>query len=268
MKRLFWLLCLCGYLPLVGQESPIIGEGEYWTLGIGIPIATVRDEAHSPLAYRGLGIRFWLTYEDIRPRGVWRIQTSFNNIGMKAYVRPRRRVKQSTNLRDFQFDFGYYRGLGGRAEGRDNQYAGARITLRTFNRQFPLPTNNVNSLLLATSFDVGVMDRRQFNNARWSATSSLDLPVVTALLRSTYIGVLPVITTPNAELGDLIPKMRLVTVDKFFHPDLRVQVDYAARPWRFDRIQYQGDFLYTPLPTGKPLISTSGSLGYGYRVLQ
>ncbi|MCB0637533.1 MAG: hypothetical protein KDC54_12980 [Lewinella sp.] len=265
-------LCLLGFLSLYAslpaQEFPFPGIGEYWTIGVGVPIATTRDRAHSPLAYRGWGLRFWVAYEDIRPRSLWRIETSLNSIGMKAYVRPQQDMRRKAQLRDFQFGFGYYHRLDDGRIDDNNQYAGSRLSIRLNNRQYPLPSNNTSSLLLSASIDLGFTDRRRLDNNRWTLTSSVDVPILTALLRPAYIGIIPIVDTPDPKLGDIIQRMRLVGPKHFVHIDFRTRADHAQRPWRSDRILYHWDLMYTDLPAGKPMLSTTSGLGYGYRVLQ
>lgn len=269
MKSLLYLLILCWGLPLMAQEEqPLPGEGEYWTLGVGIPITTVRDKTHSPLAYRGRGLRFFTTYENIRPKSVMRVQMSFDNISMKAYVRPRQQVRRSAKLRDFKVGVGYFRSLDGEATGMNQQYVGATWSLQFNNRRYPLPSNNIVGLLAATSFGVGAMDRRQLNNENWFVTTAIELPLLSAVYRPAYIGIPQFLNVPKVKFKQFASKFKIVTVDQFLRLNAEVNVDYARRPWRSDRLIYLAELLYTPIPAPKSFLSATSGLAYGYRVLQ
>lgn len=262
---LFALLCC---LSLSAQENVLNTNGQYLTLGVGIPIHTVRDKAHTPLAYRGTGLRIFTHFEEIKDNGIFRLSFSIDNATLKAKVKPSQDTKGAAELNDLTFSVGYYARIGDDLSSDNRQYVGGAYNVQGNSRSYPLPTNNTESLLFQSSLSVGVLDRRSIDGSdRWMATTRVELPIITALYRPTYIGVGPFLHLPKVKGKDFFGNLEVVSLNKFFKITVGIDADHQARDWRSDRLAYEGSLLYTPLPKTKPMIATMGSLGYGFRVL-
>jgi hypothetical protein len=262
---LFALLCC---LSLSAQENAFNTNGKYLTLGVGIPIHTVRDQAHTPLAYRGSGFRIFTNFEEIKDNGIFRLSFSMDNATLKAKIKPRRDIPGAAELNEIAFSVGYYTGVGEEMNSDNRQYVGVTFNVQANNRSYPLPTNNTQSLLFQSSFSIGALDRRSIDGSdRWTATTRVELPVITALYRPTFIGVGPFLHLPEVKGKDFFGNLDVVTLNKFFKITVGIDADNQVRDWRSDRLAYDWSLLYTPLPKTKPMIATVGSLGYGFRVL-
>lgn len=261
-----FLLCC---LSLSAQEAIFNNyNGNYLTLGIGIPIHTVRDQAHSTLVYRGSGLRLFTTYEEVRGNGIFRLSFSIDNADLKAKIRPRQDIKRSAELNNIAFSVGYYSRVGDDMQADHRQYLGGAYSIQVNNRRYPLPTNNTQGILLQSSFSIGALDRRSIaDNNRWLATTRIDLPIFTALYRPTYIGIPPFLHEQEVKAKQFFSNFKFVTINQFFKFTVGLDVDYQSKPWRTDRIAYDWSILHTPLPKTKPMTATAGSLGYGFRVL-
>jgi hypothetical protein len=218
------------------------------------------------LAYRGYGLRFFTSYEEIRPKRISRLTISLDNINLKAYVKPKQDVRRKTSLTDIQLGVGYYRRLGD-AGTDQQQYLGGSYEVQLNNREYPLPANNINGFILQTSLGIAVMDRRSLENNNWILTSSAQLPLLSAIYRPGFIGLPEVMNKQKPGFKDIVKGFRLVSVDKFFKLSVGLDLDRFRQPWRSNRYSYDWNVLATPLPETKSLISTTGALRYGYRAL-
>ena len=270
-KMKAWLIIafFLALLPLGAQEvNPLLCSSEPLTLGVGITLNTVRDQAHSAFTYSGKGMRIFLSFERIRPEWISRMGFSVDNVKLRARLKPRRDINRSAKLTDVQFNLGYYARLGTPNSADNQQYLGASFNMQTNSRNYPLPTNNQTGIMMQSSLAIGGVDRRTINGADdWTFTSRVSLPVFTALYRPAYIGIPPFLHIPKAEARDVLGNFKLVGPGKFFQPTFGVDADFQRKPWRTDRLSYDWNLFYTPLPETKPIMSTSGSLIYGFRVL-
>ena len=263
------LLLWCCCYAATAQETKFTTTGDYLTIGIGVPVHTARDRAHSALAYRGWGLRLFAGHEKITERGLYRFDLVLDDVTLKAKVRPRGDVRRSAASGNLEMSFGYYRRLNHEAApSNHSQYVGGTYAVQLSNRDYPLPANNLTSVLGHSSLSIGALDRRGItDNQRWLTTTRVDLPVLTLLYRPSYIGIPPLLHVPHAKFKDAFGTTRLVTVNKFFKLKVGIDVDYQSQAWRTDRVAYDWSILHTPLPAGKPLTAAFGSLGYGFRVL-
>lgn len=258
------LACTC----VRAQEiQPAFGEGTFLTLGLGIPIHTVRDKLHSPLAYRGRGVTVRLEVERVREDWVSQVRLAFSAASLKAKVRPKRDVNKPASLNDLRFGFGLYRRVSAAAVTAESiQYAGLSVALQANSRSYPLPANNVSGNVFRLSARAGVLDRRGLgDNARWSLTSQLDVPFLTRLSRPSYIGLQPFLHRASAKGRDFWKGMTWEGPGGFLGLEARFAADYLAQPWRSDRLEYAFQLGYTPRPDPKSLLFTAGHLSYAYR---
>ena len=266
-----WLISVFSLvlLPVWGQDGiNFLNTSEHLTFGVGISLNTVRDQAHSTLTYNGNGLRFFVSYERIRPDWISRTMLSFDNVTLKTRVKPRQDTRRSGQLSDMQFSVGFYSRLGDNPQADNQQYLGGTFNVQINNRTYPLPTNNRSGVMLQSSFGLGALDRRTISGAdNWAFTTRVNLPVITALYRPTYIGIPPFLHIDKVKAKHVFSNFKIVSLDRFFKLELGVDADYQRKDWRTDRISYDWNIFHTPLPETKPITSTSGSLVYGFRVL-
>lgn len=255
-------------LPAWAQEPiDLLGSSEHLTIGVGITLNTVRDQAHSEFVYNGKGTRFFITYERIRPDWISRMSISFDDVNIKARIKPRRDINRSASSSDFQFSVGYYARVGDQMPTDNQQYVGGSFNIQLNSRNYPLPTNNRTGVMLQSSFALSAVDRRSIDDAEdWSFTTRVDLPVVTALYRPSYIGIPPFLHLDKVKAKDFFSNFKIVSLGRFLKPTFGFDADFHRKAWRTDRLSYDWNLFYTPLPETKPILSTSGSLSYGFRV--
>ena len=266
-----WLISMFSLvlLPVWGQEGiNLLNSGEHLTIGVGIAFNTVRDQAHSTLTYNGNGLRFFVSYERIRPDWVSRTMVSFDNVNLKARVKPRRDIRRSASLSDMQLTVGLYARLGDDQLADNQQYVGGTWNLQINSRNYPLPTNNRTGVMLQSSFGVGALDRRTISGADdWAFTTRVNVPVITALYRPTYIGIPPFLHIDKVKAKHVLSNIDIVSFSRFFKFEVGEDGDHQSRAWRTDRLSYDWNIFHTPVPATKPITSTTGSLVYGFRVL-
>lgn len=265
LSLLFSLSLICTWAQ---EGNGVFNSTEHLTLGVGITLNTVRDQAHSILSYNGKGIRVFVSYERIRPEWISRMSISFDDVKLKAKVRPRRDINGSANLSDMQFSLGYYARLGDQLISDNQQYIGGTFNIQMNTRTYPLPNNNRTGVMFQSSFGLGAVDRRVVDGADdWAFTTRVDLPLVTALYRPTYIGIPPFLHKDKVKARDFFSNFKIVSLDRFFKLSIGVDGDFQRKSWRTDRLSYDWNIFHSPLPLTKPITSTSGSLGYGFRIL-
>ncbi|MEM6771608.1 MAG: hypothetical protein AAF597_13575, partial [Bacteroidota bacterium] len=187
---LFLLLTISWSLH--GQEiTTSLPEGTYLTVGLGIPVHTVRDKINSPLAYRGSGINFRIGVERVRTNWLSQFRIAFSNASLRPRVKPQRDVNKAAQLSDTRISLGLYRRVSARTA-ENAQYVGLSIAANLDDRRYPLPANNVNGQHYQVGFRVGAFDRRGLTNGnRYAISSQIDVPILTKLYRPTYIGLTP-----------------------------------------------------------------------------
>lgn len=249
------------------DNAPPPPQGDYITLGIGIPIHTVRDKLNSPLAYRGRGLSFQITYESVNQNWINQVRLSISQAGLRPKVKPRRDVNKKAKLSDFRLTVGAYRALSERTDRDNRQFAGLSAILQIDNRRYPLPANNVQGTHFRVGLRAGVLDRRGLgDDGRWGLESQFDLSFFNKLYRPTYIGITPFLHRPAVKGKDYWRKMEGGSFGRFLGVEANFAVDYLSRPWRSDRLEYGFQLGYTPEPQPKSLLFTAGRLGYGSRI--
>ncbi len=267
LKNLLILLLFTSFLQ--AQEAVPLVRGNFLTLGVGIPVNSSRDQANSVLAYKGRGWRFYIRTEDYRENYLFRFQFTSDNMTLRPKVRPRQDIRRTSSLADMHFSWGYYRRLGEAPPADGQQYVGLSYTLQVNRRKYQLPANNITSFLLQNGFAIGGVDRRSLGNGTdWALTTHLEIPVFSGVYRPTYIGLMPGgFQQKSGQFKDFLRHIEWGSFGVFTKIALTADFDYRAQPWRADRYSLDWNFFRTPLPKGKPLLSTSSSLSYGLNIL-
>lgn len=267
IRTLIFGCCLLLSTSLFGQETVLAGgEGGFLTLGLGIPIHTVRDKVNSPLAYRGTGVNIRLEYERVRENWLGQARLSISTGSLRARLKPRRDVNRPASFSDLRFSLGAYRNLGSVDDDGSLQYGGASVLVNMDDRTYPLPTNNISGMHYRLSGRVGFLDRRGVGNGtRWAATSQIDVPLISRVFRPNYIGLPPLLHQPNAKGGAYWKTTRWRGPGGFLGLEARFALDYRAQDFRSDRLEYTFLLGYTPEPSPKSLLFTAGQLSYAYR---
>lgn len=268
MRRTFGLLCFL-LLAAVGQsqEQPFAEETRLLTIGVGIPLNTARDKAHSLLTYNGSGFRLFIRTEEYKDDRLFRFQFSMDSATLKARVKPKQDIEKEAGLSDMQFALGWYKRIGDDLMTDNQQYVGISYTLQANLRDYPLPANNAVGFLLQNGFGISAVDRRIVEANEWTATTHVDVPLFNAIYRPSYIGLPYGLHLQKTGFKDILRNMELGTFNVFTKIAVGIDFDRQRQPWRADRYSYDWHLFYTPRPTQKSLISTTGCFMYGFNVL-
>ncbi|MEM9930938.1 MAG: hypothetical protein AAF840_14045, partial [Bacteroidota bacterium] len=127
LRTVTLFLCLLASWSLRSQEiTTALPEGTYLTVGLGIPVHTVRDKINSPLAYRGSGINFRVGVERVRANWLSQFRIAFSNAALRPRVKPRRDVNKSAQLSEMRIALGLYRRVSAQTA-ESAQYVGLSI---------------------------------------------------------------------------------------------------------------------------------------------
>lgn len=269
MKRIFSVLTLALLLASVAypQDSALPTDARYFTIGLGIPLNTVRDQAHSMLTYNGSGFRLFIRTEHYKADQLFRFQFTTDRVTLQSRVRPKQDIKKEALLSDMQFSWGFYKRLGDTPLADNQQYVGLTYTLHANTREYGLPSNNINGFLLQNGIGIGGIDRRVVEANEWTATTHIDIPLVNAIYRPSYIGLPALLHLQKPGFKDVLRGMEFGSFNLFTKIAVGVDFDQQKQPWRANRYAYDWHLLYTPRPATKPLVSTTGCLMYGLNVL-
>lgn len=258
------LICLVYLLP--AQENILPTEGHYLTIGVGVPIHTVRDKAYSPLAYRGTGFRAFLSYEHLQPKVISQLRIEFDNASTKAYVKPKQDVARSGALTNLRLQLAYYFRLGD-ADVETQSYAGFAYEVEVGAWNFPLPANNTVGFLMQSNLSATYLNRQTLDWDNWALNASASLPLINTVYRPSYIGLSGKIATEKFKISEVFSDLQWGTFNTLTKLNINVSLDQQKETWRTNRFEYDWKLRYTSLPKGRSLLSTTGALSYGYRVL-
>ncbi len=261
------LLLLLFLAQAHAQELRLPMQARFITAGVGIPFNTVRDQAHSVLAYKGRGTRFFFRTEDYGANSLFRFQITIDKIDLSPKLRPKQDIKRGAALSDMHFSWGFYKRLGNDLAATDQQYLGLTYSLQVNMRKYQLPANNVRGFLLHHGIGIGAIDRRLIANSDWSAISRIDVPLYNGIYRPAYIGLPQVLHLQKTTFKDILRQMEWGSFNVFGKINLGVDFDHRRQPWRSNRYSYDWQLFYTPRPVTKPLISTTSAFLYGFNVL-
>lgn len=259
MKRRL-LLCI-SFLPcfLLCAQDIKPSRDKYFFLGLGLPLVTVRDEAHSPLKYKGFTPTLRLGFENINGDFVSRmtVSTSIGTAKPKTRPKPERPISGMT-ISHIQINYTYYSILNAYSKEGWNRYVGGAATLTFDVRSYNLPSNNLMGYQVNFSLNAGGFIQKQLND-KCRFNYEAFTPLMSYSLRPTYLGMLPM------KGSDINPKNvflngKIVTVDKLFRLYNRFSCDQQIKPYRAHRLFYAWDFHSNTI--SKPLKSVMGGLGY------
>lgn len=269
MKRIFGLLPLALLLAARAypQESALPTDARFITVGVGVPLNTVRDQANSLLTYNGSGWRLFVRTEQYKADRLFRFQFTTDRVILRSRVKPKQDIKKEAVLSDIQFSWGFYKRLGDDLAANNQQYVGLSYTLHANTREYALPANNTTGFLLQNGIGIGGIDRRVVEADKWTATTHIDIPLLNAIYRPSYIGLPDGLHLQKAGFKDVLRGMEFGSFNVFTKIAVGVDFDQQKQPWRANRYAYDWHLLYTPRPATKPLVSTTGSFMYGFNVL-
>jgi hypothetical protein len=256
--RQFLIICSIITTSLSAQDIKPPRES-YFFLGIGLPLVKVRDEAHSPLMYRGFIPTLRLGHESINGDYVSRMTVSASFGTTKPKTRPKpERVLSSMEMSYLQLNYTYYSRLYTYHTEGWNQYLGGALTLTLDTRSYNLPSNNLIGYQVNMSLNVGGFTQKQLKNA-WRYNYEIFTPVVSYSLRPTYLGMLPM-TGADIKPKSFFSNGKIVTVDKLFRLYNRFSFDEQVKSYRQRRLFYSWDFQSNTV--SKPLKSIVTGIGY------
>lgn len=242
-------------------QEPLTPRGNtYFFLGLGLPIANVRDEGHSSLIYRGINPTLRIGYERIGTDVVTRITLGFSSGQLKPKTRPKpEKQLSSAEVTSFEVSYAHYRRANSvyDAEGW-NRYFGGAITLLFDGRNYNLPSNNLFGYQANFSLNAGAYVQKKINNTI-RINDELFTPLLTFAMRPNYIGLMP-LTTNDFSAKKILKTGKLVTVNKVFRLYNRIGFDQMINDHRQRRLSYTWDTHINGV--SRPLRSVSAGLTY------
>ena len=253
---LFISIAICTCLT---AQDPKPERESYFFLGLALPLVKVRDEAHSPLTYRGVASSLRLGRETINGDFVSRttISATFGTAKPKTRPKPERTLS-GVEISGLQINYTYYKQVGNYYTEGWNRYFGGALTLTLDSRSYNLPSNNLLGYQFNLSLNAGGFTQKKLN-AKWRFNYEVFTPLLSYSLRPTYLGMLPMQGT------DISPKNvfsngKIVTVDKLFRLYNRFSFDEQFKSYRARRLFYEWDFHNNLV--SKPLKSIVTGIGY------
>jgi hypothetical protein len=248
---------------LVAQE-PLSARGDnYFFLGLSLPIAKVRDQAHSPQTYQGLTTTFTLGYDRIGRDAVSRLAFSYTmsptGLSPKARPKPERQLS-SADVNALQVSMGLFKRVGNYDTEGWNRYVGGSLSFTFDSRIYNLPSNNIFGYQVNTSLNAGAFVQKKVDN-NWRFNYEAAMPLISYALRPNHVGMAP-LTTGN--FSNSFKKMasagKVVTVNKLFRFYNRFAMEQQINDHRKRRYTYTWEAMTNRI--GQPLNAVSGGLGY------
>ncbi len=251
---LFFMNFLCAQQPLTPRGT------QYFFLGLGLPIAKVRDQGHSSLIYKGVSPTVHIGYERVGTDVVSRIAFSFATGQIKPNTRPKpEKHLSSAEIGTFEVSYAYYRRSGTAYDSEGlNRYYGGSISFLFDGRNYNLPSNNLFGFQANLSLNAGAFVQKKINKF-WRMNDELFTPLVTYALRPNYIGLMPM-STSEFSAKKILKTGKLVTVNKVFRLYNRIGFDQQINDHRQRRLAYTWDG--TVNNESRPLRSVTAGLSY------
>jgi hypothetical protein len=265
MKRLKLSCGLYLYCIMLSAQDIKPPKDTYFFLGLGLPLTTIRDEAHSPLKYRAFTPTLRAGLENINGDFISRlsISASMTIPPMFGSAKPKTRPKpegtlSSMELSNVQINYAYYSSVNSFSKAGWNPYLGGVATMTFDLRGYNLPSNNLLGYQINFSLNAGGFVQKQMND-KSRFNYELFTPLVSYSLRPTYLGMLP---TKGSETNpkNVFLNGKIVTLDKLFRLYNRLSIDQQIKPYRARRFFYSWDFHSNTI--SKPLKSVMGGVGY------
>ena len=240
------------------QKDLPTGNSKYFILGIGLPLYKVRDQAHSPLIYGGLGVQIRLGYEDINRSYAGRAILTYTISTIKPDAKPRpKRFLSEADLNNIQLSLACYKRVGDYIPGIPAYFVGGVLTLYIDTRAYNLPSNNILGFETNASLNAGGMIHDAISN-NWSMEYETYFAFLTYGIRSNYIGT--PIQGENFRLPKLSKWAQWAYFDKVFRWYNHFDADQQINDERQRQISYIWDFHYNNL--SNPLKSTQTGFNY------
>jgi hypothetical protein len=259
MKRWLFLTFILTISTLLTAQDLKPPRENYFFLGFGLPLVTVRDEAHSQLNYRGFGPTFRFGFENINGDFVSRLTVSTVLGRTKPKTKPKpEQMLSGMDISNIQVNYTYYTILNTYSKADWNRYLGGAATVTLDLRSYNLPSNNLLGYQINFSLNTGgfvqkqLTDKNRFNYEVFT-------PLLSYSLRPTYLGMLP-IKGSDMNPWTIFSNGKIVTVDKLFRLYNRFSFDQQIKPYRAHRLFYSWDFHSNTIT--KPLKSVMGGFGY------
>jgi hypothetical protein len=259
MNRFFILCFLIINTTLLLAQDMKPAHDNYFFLGLGVPLVTVRDEAHSPLKYSGFAPTLRVGFENINGDFVSRISVaaSFGLAKPKTSPKPSQTLS-GMEISTFQVNYTYYAIINAYKKEEWNRYLGGAATLTFDLRSYNLPSNNLLGYQVNFSLNAGGFLQKQLND-KGRFNYEVFTPIISYSLRPNYLGMLP---TKGSDVNpqNVFLNGKTVTVDKLFRLYNRFSYEQQIKPYRAHRLFYSWDFHNNTI--SKPIKSVMGGLGY------
>ncbi len=246
MKQAIILLILFFSTIKSGAQTDFpAGPSKYFFIGLGLPFYKIRDQAHSPLIYRGTQIQLRVGMEDVNREYVARAALVYS-IGL---IKPGGKPKPKNTLsvaesQKVQFILGFYKNVGTGIDRAPHYYLGGAITAYVDVRSYNLPSNNLIGLDVNGALNAGGFFRNNLNN-KWKANYEFFTPLLTYGIRPNYIGA--PLQRENFKLASTTKWAQWSTFNKSFRWYNRFDVEQQSNDYRRLQLSYIWDFHYNEL---------------------
>ncbi len=252
---LTWVILSAG--ALVAQELP---RQKYFFLGIALSTFKNKDEAHSPMTYKGSGLTFRIGFEEINPGFVARFSANISFGSASPKLKPRQTAVQSSfDLSNIDISYSHYRRLNvENTEGWQN-YVGGTVFLTFDTRSYSLPSNNLNGFQMNMGLNGGGFFNKDIG-ADWRFNYEPNATIFAYSVRPNYIGLPETEQIGRFNIKSVLKSGRFATVNRFFRFQNRFSFDKQVKDWRQNRLFYAWD--WTNNRTAGLLQTVYSHLGY------
>jgi hypothetical protein len=261
MKSISILPVLLFVSTFLCAQEPLTPRGtQYFFLGLGLPLAKVRDQGHSPLIYKGLNPTLRIGYERVGIDAVSRIAFSFSSGQIKPNTRPKpEKLLSSADIGTIEVSYAYYRRNNKTYDTEGlNRYYGGAFTFMFDGRSYNLPSNNLFGFQANMSLNAGAFVQKKINDS-WRLSDELFTPLLTFALRPNYIGLMPMATN-DFSAKKILKTGKIVTINKVFRLYNRLGFNQQINDHRQRRLSYSWDGIVNNV--SQPLGSVSAGLSY------
>ena len=252
------LISTSSLLNANAQRELPIGNNNYFFLGIGLSIHKIRDEAHSPLIYKGLQTQLKIGFENINQQYDAKLMLTYSLGILRPHGIPKPKTTLSeADLNHIQFAFAYYKHIGDYIPGIPNYFFGGALTFYLNALNYNLPSNNTIGLESFAAINIGGLMHNRINKL-WDMEYELYTPCLSYGIRPTYVG-MP-LQRENFKLAKINQWAKWATFNKVFQIYSRLDADQLITDYRRRQFSYTWDYHYNTL--SKKLQSVNSALEY------
>jgi hypothetical protein len=258
--QLFFLLLTSSYSVYGQYDRNLIETNETFVIGLGVPIFKIRDQGHSPLIYKGMSLSFYIGYSNYTPKSIFTSKLIFHSASCTPNYKPKAEgAGNKVSLSFIEVKNSLVNRIGNTTNYNDNiQFVGLSSSLLIDFRDYNLLANNTNGFYVGLTMGPAYRFSRVFDDLKYKANASIDMPLITFSLRPNYLGTLEFERFKLNKLA-ILKKFKIHTINK----DFIINTDFNISKY-FDRsystLGY--NWMYHRNTVSKPLDMNYGGFYY------